>query len=379
MVITKLELGGAQRHVLTIARELPKDTYEVTLISSSEGELLDESRKISSVRIITVPNLVRELSPFNDLKAYLELERLFKLENFDVVHTHSSKAGILGRWAARSARVTNIIHTVHGFPFHPFQPAWLRRLYIALERSAARACQALIVVTPADQEKGLNAGVGRLDQYVTIRAGIDFSQLTPVPVTQKHHLKTSLGIPSDHFVIGTMAVLKPQKAPLDFVRMVHKFVQLNTDIPITFIYVGVGEMEQSFLKAIQQFGLEGKIKWLGRWSKPLNEFYGLLDLFVLTSLWEGLPGVIIEAQTMGVPILATGVDGSREFIRDGQTGWITPPAEPALMAEKILKIIHNAPARTTISHQAKASLAQEFEQSVMVSRIHQLYQQLSKG
>lgn len=379
LVITKLEVGGAQQVVLTLARMLPRPHYELTLMTGREGEWLDAALHIPGLRIMTIPTLVRNISPLKDILAFGNIYRFFKQESFDVVHTHSSKAGLLGRWAAWMAGVPVIFHTIHGFPFHAFQPSWIRRFFIFLERSAATISHRLIVVTPADRDKGLREDIGTFAQYATIRAGIDLTGFSALEEGERTHLKTTLNIPSNHLVVGTIAVLKPQKAPLDFVKMAERVFRLRPEAPITFLYVGTGELEPEFRQAIRRSGLEGKFHWLGRWSRPLREFYGLLDLFVLTSLWEGLPSVLQEAQAMGVPVLATAVDGATEYLKDQETGWLAPPAQPDRMAERLLAVLDDHESRLRVSATAHVNLSKEFDQATMVEYYHQLFQKPIEG
>jgi len=177
-VITKMELGGAQISALQTVTSLDRTRYETWLVTGEKGELMQRAKTAlgDSDRLVRLPTLVREIRPIQDFRTLQVLTRVFLLVRPDIVHTHSSKAGFLGRLAARRAGVPVIVHTIHGFPFHPFQPALIRWIYVSLERRAARWSRALIVVTSMDSKKGILAGVGHPSQYRVIRCGIDLQK-----------------------------------------------------------------------------------------------------------------------------------------------------------------------------------------------------------
>jgi hypothetical protein len=181
-VITKLELGGAQKVVLMTLERLPRDRYDVALVTGPQGPLVESATRIEDLQCVWLPSLVREIRPVQDFKALVSLYRLFRREKPHIVHTHSSKAGLLGRWAAKLAGVPFIFHTVHGFAFHDFQRPAVKGVYVWLERITTRITTKLVMVSYANAEKGERHGIFKRDHWVLCRAAIsvkDFMQSDP--------------------------------------------------------------------------------------------------------------------------------------------------------------------------------------------------------
>src|SRR4026208_2404463 len=214
-VITKLELGGAQKVTLMTLERLPRDRYELGLVTGPDGLLVDWATRIEGLEPVWMPSLIREVRPIQDLKALFSMLRLFRREKPQIVHTHSSKAGILGRWAARLAGVPFIFHTAHGFGFHDFQRPLVKRVYVWLERVTSKITTKLVVVSYANAEKGERNGVFQRGDWILCRDAISVTEfMQPGPRRQK---LSEWGIPNNKLVVGMIACLKPQKSPIDFV------------------------------------------------------------------------------------------------------------------------------------------------------------------
>jgi glycosyltransferase involved in cell wall biosynthesis len=368
-VITKLELGGAQKVVLTTLERLPRDRYELALVTGPEGLLVDSAKGIRDLKCLWLPSLVREIQPLQDFKALFTLYRLFRREKPDIVHTHSSKAGILGRWAARLAGVPFIFHTVHGFAFHDFQRPAVKRVYVWLERMTTRITTKLVVVSYANAEKGERNGIFKREDWILCRAAISVQEFMQAGPRRKK--LNEWGIPSDKLVVGMVACLKPQKCPLDFVDVAARVLRENRQAH--FVLAGDGELRPDVEKRIAERGLGDSFTLLG-WQTDMPEVYRNLDIVVLTSLWEGLPCVFSEAMAGELPIVATNVDGAREAIVDGENGFLHQPRDIEGMARSVARLLHDAELRKTMGHRGKSKVM-EFDISTSVANLESAYRE----
>jgi glycosyltransferase involved in cell wall biosynthesis len=315
-----------------------------------------------------LPSLVREIRPVQDFKALVGLYRIFRREKPHIVHTHSSKAGLLGRWAAKLAGVPFIFHTVHGFAFHDFQRPLVKGIYVWLERITTKITTKLIVVSYANAEKGERHRVFKREDWLLCRAAIsvrDFMQTTP-----RRKKFGEWGIQPDRLVVGMVACLKPQKAPMDFVEIATRVLKTN---PKThFVLAGDGELRSEMEQRIAQHGIGDRFTLLG-WQRDMPEVYRNLDIVVLTSLWEGLPCVFSEAMAGELPIVATNVDGAREAIVDGESGFLHQPRDIDGMAASIVKLLNDSELRKAMGHRAK-SRVMEFDISTSMANLESAYQ-----
>ena len=383
-IITKLELGGAQQNTLFTVAHLDRDRYKPVLITGADGMLIDEAHQLKGVRLFLIPELVREIRPLKDLIALYKLARILrsikrdtrhKEKNADsevIVHTHSSKAGILGRWAAWLAGVRCIIHTVHGFSFHQFQHPLVRSFYIFLERLTSSITSAFILVSRANLEEGMKEKIFNPDKAVLIRSGIDISEYQSVQYNRTA-VRESLGIINGDPVVAMVACFKPQKAPLDFVKTARLVIDEHDQVE--FLLVGDGVLRSHIKKLAEKLKISDKVHLAG-WRKDVPEILNSIDILVLTSLWEGLPRVLPQAMAAGVPVVASDVNGSREAIRDGVNGFITQPHDIQGMARKILYLLMH-PEEARSMGEKGTEMVQEFDIWKMLRQQEQLYSSLT--
>jgi len=373
-VITKLELGGAQKVTLMTLERLPRDRYDLALVTGPEGLLVDWANRIPSLRCEWVPSLIREVQPIKDTAAFLKLWRIFRRERPDIVHTHSAKAGIIGRWAAKLAGVPLIFHTAHGFGFNDFQRPAVRNFYISLERLTARITTKLFIVSYANADKAEKCGMTRRGDWVLARDSISVEEfLQPRPRRQKLR---AWGIPEDKVIVGMVACLKAQKSPEDFVEVAARVLK-KTD-RAHFVMAGDGELRQSVEERIRKYGIGDHFTLLGWQSeKDMPEVYRNLDVVVLTSLWEGLPCVFSEAMACELPIVATNVDGAREAIFDGDNGYLHEPHDVESMAASVLKLIADPEARRAMGEKGR-SRVMEFDIGTSVAAVESVYRECLK-
>jgi glycosyltransferase involved in cell wall biosynthesis len=379
-VITRLIVGGAQENTMLTADILNRwrdgaCRYNVDVVSGpqtgSEGSLIEEIRA-RGIPLKILPCLRREISPVNDLKALFELQRMMATRNgtprFDIVHTHSSKAGILGRIAAKRARIPLIIHTVHGWSFHDRMSALRRKVYVELERWAATHSDALITVTLFDIEKGLSHRIGRREDYVVIRSGIELDRFGS-PDLSGQAVRNALGIPPQTPVVGSVTRLSPQKAPLD---LVDAWAKVHRERPEAhFVIVGDGPLRQAVENRIEALEITDCVTLTGL-RRDVPELMAAFDVFVLSSLWEGLPRVLPQAMAAGLPIVCTHADGTAEAIVDAEHGFLVPRSKPEELAAKVLLLLGNPNLRTRLGEIGRQRSA-EFGAKRMVEQIEELY------
>ncbi|MGD2148951.1 MAG: glycosyltransferase family 4 protein, partial [Anaerolineae bacterium] len=367
-------VGGAQENTMLTAALLNADRYDVDVVSGpqtgSEGSLIDEVRA-RGVPLTVEPNLVREVNPLKDLWALLALYRRIRRGRYAIVHTHSGKAGMLGRWAAWLAAVPVVVHTVHGWSHHDRQHPLAQRIFILLEQLTAPITDRLIVVSPLNIEKGLADGIARPEKYVTIRSGIDLDRFRQ-PERPREAVRAELGIPAEAPVVGTVTRLSAQKAPLDFVAAAARVAEQRPDVH--FVVVGDGPLRAEVEAAVAAEGLAKTVHLTGL-RRDVPDVMHSFDIFALSSLWEGLPRVLPQAMAAGLPIVATAVDGNAEAVADGVNGLLTPPADPAAFAHALLRLLEDRQLAHAMGS-AGLEMVDEFGARKMVRDIEALYQEL---
>lgn len=373
-VITRMIVGGAQETAM-LSCALADSAYIFSELltgieSGAEGELLTESRA-RGVRVHLEPSLVRAVHPWKDLVALMRLWRFFRRGRWDVVHTHSSKAGILGRLAARLAGVPVIVHTVHGWGYTPEQPAWVFRLFVWAERICARCCGVIVVVTAEDQKDGLARGIGRPSQYRLVRSGIEIEAYRDVPVTREE-ARAALDLPADAFVVGSVGRLSAQKSPLDLVEGFARVARARSDAHL--VLVGDGPLRGEVEGRVTALGLGERVQLLGL-RRDVPRLLRAFDVFALTSRWEGLPRVFPQAMAAGLPIVATRVDGAVDAIVDGETGLLVEVGDVAALGRALLALAED-PARRSRMGAVGFARVDEFSAKRMVRQLESLYAEL---
>ncbi len=374
-VITQLELGGAQENTLYTVAHL-RAPFRPSLVCGPGGLLDEDARRLARVPVTFVPSLMRPIRPWGDLRALIRLTAILKHERPAIVHTHSSKAGILGRLAARLAGVPVVVHSIHGFGFHSRQPAALRALLIALERAAARATTHFIAVSRANLEAGIARGLFQRDRVTLIRSGVPIADLERAARDQGPRdgagLRREIGVPQGAPLIGMIACLKPQKSPLTFVEVAARVAATFPEA--RFVLAGDGELRAPVVARAEALGLRGRFHLLG-WRRDVPKVMAALDVLVLTSLWEGLPRVLPEAIAAGVPVVATRVDGTADILTDGVTGLACGAGDVEGLASRVGRLIRDPGLRRALAERARSVLP-EFDIDAMVRAQEDLYRRL---
>ena len=370
LIITRLELGGAQRVVLHTAENLDRAEFAVGL-AWGPGDLLDaEAERIADLQRFPVESLVRPVSPLGDLRALGGLRAAVRTFRPHLVHTHSSKAGILGRLAARLERTPAVVHTIHGFGFTPLQSAPKRVVFRSVERLMARWTDHFIAVAECDRARGIELGLFAPERASVIRAGIDLDRFSGAAGGET--VRARLGIPADVPVITQVGNFKPQKAPLDFVRMAAVVHQRFPEA--YFLMVGDGLLRTRAEALARDLEVSHRMVFCGWW----DDVPGLLAatrVSVLSSRHEGLPCSVVESLAAGVPVVATAVDGIVEVVRSGDNGYLVPPGNVRALGNRACQILESTENWVRLAATASVGL-EEFDRDLMVRKQEDLYRWL---
>ena len=370
-VITMLELGGAQRNTLDTVRLLDRTRFAPALACADQGELLSEARALEDVPLFPLRQLRREVRPLQDGAAVAALRRVIREVRPQMVHTHSSKAGVVGRLAARLESVPVVVHSIHGFGFGPHQSAPTRWLFLAAERLVAPWTDHFIAVSRRNLEDGLMLGLFDRRRVSLIRSGIDLAAFRHPEGSRE--LRDRLGVPPHAPLVAQVACFKPQKAPERFVAMARRVAAAHPEAH--FVLVGDGVLRLRLERLRREAGLEGRLHLPG-WLREVPAVLAAADVVTLTSRFEGLPRVVVEALTAGVPVAAMAVDGVAEAVLDGTNGYLVPPGDVAALAERVCRLLADPALRQRMAAAAPAGLA-EFDRDLMVRQQETLYGELA--
>lgn len=378
-VITRLIIGGAQENTLLTCEGLSARGHEVHLISGPtegpEGSLTGRART-GPYQFEELPDLVRQVSPLRDFAALRSLRRTFELLRPDVVHTHSSKAGVLGRIAADLAGVPLIVHTIHGMSFNRTQGELTSAMYAAAERHCAKRCHGIVSVADAMTRQALAAGVGRPEQFRTIRSGMVTADFDPV----KHdgrELRRQWGVSDSDVLVGTVARLFVNKGYEQLIPIMSLAAQRA--LPLKFVWVGDGAQRDMYEVELSRRGLRDRVIITG--LLPPSEMPCVLssiDLLVHTSQWEGLPRAVVQAMLMGKPAISFDIDGGPEVVIPGETGELVRLGDLEGFADAIEKLSADDALRNRYGVTGRARCLTEFDHRVMVERLEALYGELAR-
>ncbi len=376
-VITRLIVGGAQENTLATVAGLHQIAgVKVDLISGPtngpEGSLEPSAQKIlGEQNFIIVPELVRPIHPPKDFAALKKLECIFREQKPGIVHTHSGKAGILGRLAAKRAGVPIIIHTIHGPSFGAFQSAPANFVFRAAEKFAANVTTHFIVVADAMKEQYLAADIGTPEQYTKVFSGF---ALEPFLATKNDpELRKKLGIAPEDFVIGKIARLFKLKGHDDLFAIAPEIIRQNPKIK--FLLIGDGPWRERFETLTR--GMEKHFIFTGLIPpSEVPRYTGIMDALVHLSLREGLPRALPQALAAGKPVVAYDCDGAREACRDGETGFLIQPGDVAMLKKRLLQLAGDPLLCKKLGQAGQQFARENFPVEKMVHDIYNLYMKL---
>jgi glycosyltransferase involved in cell wall biosynthesis len=370
-VITRMILGGAQENTLLSVEGLHRRGWDVWLVTGPaegpEGELLSRARA-GGFPVVEVPAMRRAVRPAADARAFLALASLFRRERPDIVHTHSSKAGILGRFAAAAAGVPRVIHTIHGLPFHPWAPRLANALFVASERAAAAVTERIVVVANAMRDKALAAGVGRAEQYERVWSGMDTEPFL-TPHRTRRDVRRDLGIDAETIVACKVARLFELKG--------HDFVleaAAKADARVHYLFVGDGIWRRRLEDKARALGLAGRVHLVGLVPpSAVPDYLHASDFLIHASLREGLARVLPQALLAGLPAISFDVDGASEVIEDGVSGLLVRPEDVDGLRRAIDRVAGDLPAAREWGKKGREACRERFSAEAMVTALERLY------
>ncbi|MDQ7781102.1 MAG: glycosyltransferase family 4 protein [Planctomycetota bacterium] len=393
-VITRLVRGGAQNVVISMAEGLAGRGHSCMIAcgpeKGSEGELFSRAAE-ARLPVTVIPGLVRDVSPADDLRALCGLCGIMRAGRFDVVHTHTSKAGFLGRAAASLVGVRTIVHSPHGHIFSPTgripgvsdRPA-MRSVFYWIERLAARLAHHVACLSENEMKELSRLHIVRRHAASVVRNAVDVERIeeelaacagrdvapADIRAAVRRTVRESLGVPQTDFVVGVAGRLTSEKAVDVVIRAVREILSGRSDCAL--IVAGDGPERPRLQELARSLGIEAKTRFLGM-RRDLSRVLACLDVFVLPSLYEGFGLVILEAMAAGAPVIATRVGGVPEIVEDGVTGLLVPAAHPGALADAIWKVASDKSFARALADRAGSHVRRHFNMASMIDTVENLY------
>lgn len=378
-LITRLILGGAQENTLLTVEDQHRDWHdEVTLITGPalgpEGSLIERAER-GGLDLRIIPELRRSIHPWRDWVSYRRIIEMLRKINPQVVHTHSSKAGVIGRAAAWKLGIP-VVHTIHGPAFHPFQSRISYHLFRTAEVWAARRCNRLVSVCDAMTDQYVAAGVAPREKFVTVYSGMEVEPFLNPP-RPPEEVRRELGFEPRHIVVGKIARLFHLKGHEYVIAAAKDVAESFPDI--RFLFVGDGLLRDHLERRIADAGLTGKFIFTGLVPpEKVPELIGAMDIVVHASLREGLARVLPQGLIAGKPIISYDVDGAREVCLPDQTGFLLPPESVDGLASAIKKLAADPELRRRLGETGRAKFTEQFRHQTMTKRLREIYAELSE-
>ncbi len=378
-IITRLIIGGAQENTVLTCRGLVDKGHEVTLIAGPEtgpeGSLWDQARE-SGCNLIQVPALHRAVRPLGEVLAYCKLVHLLRRLDPDVVHTHSSKAGILGRAAASRADVGVIVHTIHGMSFNRTQTPAVRMLYRWVERRAAKRCHKIVTVADAMIDQAVAAELAPRGKFTKIYSGMETNRFEP-DAFARGRARRAWGIEDDDIVVGTIARLFHNKGYEEIIEAMP--AAIAKEPKLRFVWIGDGAHRTQYEQRLDAIGLRRRVHFLGlidpdQVGPQINGF----DILLHASKWEGLPRAVVQGLICEVPAITFDNDGAPEVVTTDETGICVPLGDTDAMSTAIVKLARDRDLRARLGQTGRVRCMAMFNWKRMVDELDELYQQLAE-
>lgn len=368
-IITELALGGAQKSTLNLIKNLQESKEQHILISSipknKKRSFLAEFMQINKLQIKLLPTLTRKINPIYDVITLLHLVLYIKKEKPAIVHTHSSKAGILGPLAAYLCNTKKIIHTFHGFAFHDFQNKTVKAAYILLHKFGSFFCTNLIFISESDFQKAKKHNIGNDKKNIMIRDCIDLDSFFNKHAKAETNQKTK-------FILGTISCLKKQKGLIYLLKALQILKEKKYSFELRIC--GGGKQKKILQRTAKKLKLTDDVKFLG-WQKDIPQIISEFNIFILSSLWEGLPIALTESMAAGIPAIAPAINGIPEVIKDKKNGLLFNACDHKMLAGKIELLMTDKDLYTDIRKEAKRFIKEnkEFNLQTTILQIKAIY------
>jgi len=364
-MIDKPSLGGGQTALLLLAENLDRNLFEVFVCSDGEGPLAEAVRR-SGISFVSAP-----LNKKLNFRSRREIASLLRELKIDILHTHGGVAGLHGRIAARLAGTPAIVHTLHGIHYLHYRNPLLRRLYVLLERRYSRFTDRLVLVCQSDLRRARRYRLAPEGKMTVILNGLDVRPMAKAADLARR--RSELGWTPGRPVVGTIARLHRQKGISHLLQASRRILKAVPETRI--VVVGDGPQSDRMRRDALRLGLGERCLFLGA-REDATALLALFDIFVLPSLWEGLPFVLVEAAALGKPIVATAVDGVPEILEEGQTGLLVPPGDSEALANAVIRLLRDKDEAGRLAEKARSLVPPRFPLRRMVERTQNLYLEL---
>ena len=369
-------VGGTRKHLLSILGGIDRTRFEVEVAcprvrhtARDDTSFYDEAVALDIP--VHIVDMRRSISLTSDLRATAALYQLIRREQYDIVHARSSKGGILGRTAAKLCK-SKTVYTPHGFYFLNTDSAVQRRFYVGLEQVAGRLTDRLIAVSDSEAQEAIKNRIVPPQKIEVIPNAID-SQSVRFDPDMRRQVRRKFDIGDDALVLGTASRFIPQKDPATMVRAVRQVVDIFPQVQ--FIWCGEGELRAETETLAEQLNLTPNFHFLG-FRKDVLDIVNSFDIFVLSSIFEGLPWVLLEAMALERPTVATNVVGNQDVIRDSWNGLLVPPRNPTALADAICRLITNESLRSSTSKNGREWVMENFSLQMLIQRTEDVYYSL---
>jgi len=353
--------------MINILEHLDRNRFDITVLSAPDGPMIDKLKKMG-IRHIAIPQLIQKIN-INDLFVLIRFYRIFRKCKFDIVHTHSSKTGLFGRIAAKLAGVQIIVHTIHGFPFHPHQSKLAYIFYENLERIAGLFCDRAISVNNFEKELAINKKIIAERKITSIYNGIKELK------SANQINRTTYNIPNEDIVIGTMSRLSDPKNMLSITQVAIEVIQKADNI--SFVFVGDGEQREQIEKLITEAEAFDKIHLVG-WRENIADWYNLFDIVLLYSHWEGLSLTILEAMSMKKPLIVSKIKGNDEMVFEERNGYLVEIGDHQDLTKKIISLSKDSRKQKMFGAESYKIFLESFTIETFIERYKKEYNDLIK-
>lgn len=365
--------GGTTFYTKSLTERALKEGYSVHY-ETSQAEVINEYLSIDA-KIVSIKEMVRPVSPIKDFITTIKLYQYIKKNNIDIVHTHTSKGGFVGRLAAGLAGVRTVVHSVQGFAFHEHSGRLSTAFYVLLERFVARFCDKIIFVNSHDKEVAISKKIIKTEKAVLIYNGIapQKVQLSSDEILKaRRDIRNEFDLPSDALIVGAIARLSPQKGIEYLIESIPNLIEKHQNL--YFLIVGTGALERKLKNRVADLNINNNVIFTG-YRSDNTILLNSLDIYVLPSLWEGFSLSLLEAMAVGLPIITTNIKGNKEAV-DNECGIVVSPKSSTELEEALDKYISNSSFRYNMAAKAKDKFMKNHTHEFMLDQTFALYKKL---